>query len=56
MIAMMLWAAMALAPAASGGVCVEPTCKVCDACDCCGCCETGTCTCKKCGCDCYVGE
>lgn len=56
MIAMMLWAAMALAPAAAGDVCVEPTCTVCDACDCCGCCETGTCTCKKCGCDCCVEE
>jgi hypothetical protein len=29
---------------------------VCDACECCRCCETGTCTCKQCGCDCCDDE
>lgn len=56
MIAMMLWAAMALAPAACCDAGAQDTCTVCDACDCCRCCETGNCTCKQCGCDCCVDD
>ena len=44
---LILWAALALAPLASGTPYPE--------CDCCGCCVAGVCTCDDCGCCCCEG-
>lgn len=46
MSAMLLWAALALAPLSGGEK------KPCPDCDCCGCCVTGQCTCQECTCCC----
>ena len=50
MTALILWAALALAPVATAAD------VGCGACACCGCCESGVCLCKDCTCCCCEAD